>query len=76
MAGVFTYGGGGAAAAAGFVPPWLAVLGMALLSVWAITLAVLLCGDSSDKPRPRYNGDATAAVIGGSSASGGGGGGC
>src|SRR5688572_22690513 len=29
---------GGAAAAAGFVSPWLAVLGAAMLSVWAITL--------------------------------------
>ncbi|RLN32809.1 uncharacterized protein C2845_PM03G00900 [Panicum miliaceum] len=51
---------GAAAAAAGFVQPWLVVLGAALLSVWAVTLAVLLCGDGSKgrrrpsaQPRPR-----------------------
>nr|CAB3457356.1 unnamed protein product [Digitaria exilis] len=42
----------GGATAAGFVQtPWLAVLGVALLSVWAITLAVLLCGDSGSSDR-------------------------
>ncbi|CAN6204785.1 unnamed protein product [Urochloa humidicola] len=75
---------GGAPAAAGFVQqqPWLAMLGAALLSVWAVTLAVLLCGDSSDgRRRPRYrNADGgagvDAAIAGGAGcgASGGGGG--
>ncbi|KAF8694775.1 hypothetical protein HU200_037866 [Digitaria exilis] len=46
MARALPSSGGAAAAAAGLVQPWLAVLGVALLSVWAITLAVLLCGDS------------------------------
>ncbi|PWZ41284.1 hypothetical protein Zm00014a_025339 [Zea mays] len=67
----------GAAAAAGFVSPWLAVLGVAVLSVWAITLAILLCGDSSDNPRPpRYNPAVSAAIAaGGGGGCGGGGGG-
>ncbi|RLM87456.1 hypothetical protein C2845_PM04G19170 [Panicum miliaceum] len=40
---------GGAAAAGGCGPPWLAMLGVALVSVWAITL----CGDGSwGKRRP------------------------
>lgn len=66
----------GAAAAAGFVSPWLAVLGAAMLSVWAITLAILLCGDSSDNPRPRYNPAVSAAIAaGGGGGCGGGGGG-
>ena len=51
---------GGAAAAAAFGPPWLPVL---MLSVWAITLAVLLCGDSSNSPRrPRYSGAGAGAA--------------
>ncbi|NP_001143298.1 uncharacterized protein LOC100275846 [Zea mays] len=68
---------GGAAAAAGFVSPWLAVLGVAMLSVWTITLAILLCGDSSDNPRPpRYNPAVSAAIAaGGGGGCGGGGGG-
>ncbi|TKW30078.1 hypothetical protein SEVIR_2G010400v4 [Setaria viridis] len=36
---------GGVASAAGFGP----ILGVALLSVWVISLAVLLCGDSSEE---------------------------
>ncbi|KAF8694774.1 hypothetical protein HU200_037865 [Digitaria exilis] len=73
--------GGAAAAATGFVQPWLAVLGVALLSVWAITLAVLLCGDSgSGRRRPRYNGAGTGCGAsgggGGCGGGGGGGGGC
>ncbi|TVU09939.1 hypothetical protein EJB05_43438, partial [Eragrostis curvula] len=39
----------GGAAVAGFAPPWPAVLGVAGVSVWAISLAILLCGHSSDK---------------------------
>ncbi|KAF8772382.1 hypothetical protein HU200_005784 [Digitaria exilis] len=50
--------GGAVAAAAGLVQPWLAVLGVALLSVWAITLAVILCGDgdSDGGRRPSRDG--------------------
>lgn len=83
---------GGAAAAAAFGPPWLAVLGVAMVSVWAITLTVLLCGNSSNSPRrPRYSGAGAGAAAAASGAGtvygasgaggvcgggGGGGGGC
>jgi len=68
----------GAAAAAGFVQPWLAVLGVALLSVWAVTLAVLLCGDSSEgsRRRPRYSTTAAGGGADGGTGDGCGGGGC
>jgi len=81
---------GGAAADAGFVQPWLAVLGVALVSVWAVTLAVLLCGDGSEGRRRRRRSTAAGAVAaaagdggagcgasgGGGGCGGGGGGGC
>ena len=66
----------GAAAAAGFVQPWLAVLGVALLSVWAVTLAVLLCGDGAEETpaererrRARARRGAMGATIAASTAS-------
>lgn len=43
-----------AGAGAGFgalLPPWVVVLGVALVSVWAISLAVVLCSDSSEKKK-------------------------
>ncbi|TVU09940.1 hypothetical protein EJB05_43439, partial [Eragrostis curvula] len=78
----------GGATAAGFAPPWLAVLGVAVVSVWAVSLAVLLCGHSSDNKAKRKPGaiagasnmmffDTTSgATTSGGCGGGGGGGGC
>jgi len=66
----------GAAAAAGFGPPWLAMLGVAVVSVWVITLAVLLCGDGAEETpaererrRARARRGAMGATIAASTAS-------
>jgi len=66
----------GSAAAAGFGPPWLAMLGVAVVSVWVITLAVLLCGDGAEETpaererrRARARRDAMGATIAASTAS-------
>ncbi|KAJ1290103.1 hypothetical protein BS78_02G216900 [Paspalum vaginatum] len=71
----------GVAAAASFGPPWLAVLGVAVLSVWVITLPVLLCGETQNARRKyRYNYGGAEAAAAATYSSGGGcggnGGGC
>jgi hypothetical protein len=66
----------GGAAVAGFGPPWLAVVGVAVVSVWAITLAVLLCGHSSGEGRKKRTPFSGATAGHGGGGCGGGGGGC
>ncbi|KAF8781057.1 hypothetical protein HU200_001029 [Digitaria exilis] len=57
------------------------MLGVALLTVWAVTFAILLCGDSEGSRRPRhstaaYGATAAAASAGAGCGASGGGGGC
>ncbi|KAM3276063.1 hypothetical protein ACQJBY_044443 [Aegilops geniculata] len=61
-------GGAAAAAAWGFLPPWLAALGMVVASVWVVSFAVFLCGRSSshddvDVPKRKPPAAATAPKV-------------